>query len=130
MKIMDFTSQKPCRTYAQINFCIFDDFFGKLFHGIKKNQKSSRQEYFLFRLDGKYFLTHECKKLIKKSSKMQKSIWAYVLQGFLEVKSMIFMFFAFSSLLDQKVRKLRFSQKSALLGPKVRKVRIFMKITK
>ena len=61
---------------------------------------------------------------------MQKSIWAYVLQGFWEVKSMVFMFFAISSLFDQKVRKMRFPPKCALLDPKVRKVRIFMKITK
>ena len=43
---------------------------------------------------------------------------------------MIFMFFANSSLLDQKVRKSRFSPKCALLDPKVRKLRIFMKITR
>ena len=41
---------------------------------------------------------------------------------------MIFMFFANSSLLDSKVRTVRFSPKWALWGPKVRKVRIFMKI--
>ena len=60
---------------------------------------------------------------------MQKSIWAYVLQGFWEVKSMIFMFFANSSLLDQKVRKPRFAPKCPLL-PKSEKIRIFVKTSK